>query len=82
MASCKGPLCGTFSREAVADILRSLIPLLPFDEVWDRRCNPDIAAAECWVIDTGHPHLIDCGFFEGSTPAPPTPARPADRVPA
>jgi hypothetical protein len=64
----------TVSREAFTDVLRSFIPLLPFDEAWYCRCYADVAAAvKCRVIATAHGHFIDYGFFEGRSP---------DRVPA
>ena len=84
MAPWERGLPDTVSVEACTDVLRSFIPLLPFDEAWYCRCYPDIAAAvKCQVIATAHGHFIDYGFFEGRSPAPPTATPPAaDRVPA
>lgn len=84
MAPFERCLPDTASREAFTDVLRSFIPLLPFDEAWYCRCYPDVdAEVNCRVIATAHGHLIDYGFFEGRSPVPPTAApAAADRVPA
>ena len=84
MAPWERGLPDTVSHAAFNDILRSFIPLLPFDEAWYCRRYPDVAAAvKCRVIATAHGHFIDYGFFEGRSSAPPTAAPPAaGRVPA
>ena len=83
MAPWERGLPDTVSVEACTDVLRSFIPLLPFDEAWYCRCYPDVAAVKRRVVATAHGHFIDYGFFERRSPAPPTAAPPAAyRVPA
>jgi hypothetical protein len=58
------------SWDAVKDVLRVFIPLIPFDEDWYCKCYPDVAAAvKCRLITSAHQHFIDYGFFEGRSPA-------------
>ena len=67
-----GNIPDTVSWDAVKDVLRMFIPLIPFDEKWYCRCYPDVAAAvKCRLIPSAQQHFIDYGFFEGRSPAAP-----------
>jgi hypothetical protein len=66
-----GDIPQTVSWEAVKQMLGLLIPFIPFDEGWYCSAYPDVAkAVQCHLIESGHRHFIDYGFFEGRTPAP------------
>lgn len=72
------------SLKAFTNVPLSVIPLLPLDEAWYWWWYPHVThAAKCRGIATTQGHIVDCGFFEGRSPAPPTAAPPAaGRVPA
>jgi hypothetical protein len=66
-----GDIPEAVSWEVLKQVLRSFIPLIPFDEAWYCRCYPDVATAvKCHLIVSAHQHFIDYGFFEGRSPAP------------
>jgi hypothetical protein len=66
-----GTIPDGISAEALKQVLRLFIPLIPFDEDWYCKCYPDVATAvSCHLITSAHQHFIDYGFFEGRTPAP------------
>jgi len=60
------------SGDAMTQVLRLVIPLIPFDATWYEMTYPDVAAAvKCRLIESAHGHYIDYGFFEGRSPGPP-----------
>lgn len=67
-----GSVPETVSWDALKDVLRQFIPLIPFDPDWYGKCYPDVAAAvKCRLIPSEHQHFIDYGFFEGRSPTAP-----------
>lgn len=56
MAPWERGLPDTLSRDAFTGVLRSFIPLRPFEEVWYCRCYPDVSTVKCRVT------AADCGF--------------------